>query len=509
MHDPFAAYLEWLADSSFSALVPHVRTAPVDVLEYEEVLRCSGFVLPPSLRALLLAHGLVGHPVLWGDFPGWGRSTCGLSMEDPDALFDNHLHQLAEADAEVPAGGSWLVFATMRGDLDGAYALDRRFREGHELSVGTYHQDDVCHESREGVPLWDAQPSFGAWLESFFAAVRTGLARTAPDELARQIDELGEPMLPPSRPSKTSSWQETWAALEREGHPWRHGTWPRYRTVLREADDLTVVERIASWVRADLDGKKGRAVVPGLSQDQRSGHWTTGLPGPVDLLARLPEHGRWGRREVMRWALSRCGVAPEGSVADAIAMLEALATPGEVDDDARRTLALRCADLGWSTFDPRTEPPAGKLARASGWALGRAKPRRIAHVLSLAHRIRKGSTNGMELSARRLWDLLLRVVLQGPQGVDAPPMRTTVEPAAEMLELQQWLAAHEGTQRERLAALEREWLERLQAMPEALGADAARLIRRAIKSKKLVVDRDAFLATVSKSRAPTDDAGQG
>ena len=491
MADPLVDHLDWLQSSFNPRLAEFVQIVPIDVGEYEETLWAAGFVLPPSLRALLSSHGLVHYPDFWGDFPGTARSTCGLVMEDATGLFDNHLHALSEASAGVAQGGRWLVFATMRGDLDGAYALDRRFRDGDELSVGTYHQDDVCNEPRaDDEPLWDAEPSFGRWLQSFFAAVQTGLERIEPRKISRRIDSLHSAR---GATRREASWSEHWAVLQGRGFPWTYNEWGTYRGILRQTDDMAVIEAIAAQVQADLDGKKGRTVVPGLSQDVASGHWTTGMPGPVDLVERLPEHGRWGRRDLMRWALERCCDTPSEPVVEALELLEASTEPARVDEEHRRQVVRRCAELGWAGSEAVPSSPDARLARAAAWSLTRPDTARVAHVLTLAHDLRRESTGEMELSARRMWSRLLRVVLEGPEAVIERPKPQPLAADHEVDAFGAWLDDREGSQRERLAAIESQWLTRLQARPAAARQQAAALVRRAIKSPKLVAVRDALL----------------
>ncbi len=491
MEELIASHRAWLAASSVPRLASQIRTVPVDVADYEQTLRACGFPFPPSLRDLLTTQGLLQYPALRGDFGGWARSSCGLEMEDPDGLFDNHLHHLAEADAGVAQGGSWLVFATMRGDLDGAYALDRRFRRGDEVGVGTYHQDEVCHQPRAAdEPLWDAAPDFESWLDSFLTAAREGIERSDRAALVEQLEQRDG--LPPASPPPT--WSEIWARLEREGHRWEPSRWGSYRRVMRQTDDPSVLEFIEAEVRADLSGKKGRATVPGLHQDMRSGYWTTGMPGPFELIARRPEHGRWGWRHLMHWALSRCGVQPAGEGLDALRVLADQQTPGRASEPERQRLASQCADRGWSTYSATDEPLEGTLARAMAWALGRATPARVAHVLRTAHALRRRTAGDMELSARRLWGLLSKIEHEGAEAVPEPTSAS--KPTGEALELARWLERTGGTQRERLASLKTQWLERLEAAPLDVRTSAARLIRKAIKSKKLVAERDALLGAL-------------
>ncbi|MEM7151292.1 MAG: hypothetical protein AAF799_00545 [Myxococcota bacterium] len=494
MSDPLVAHLDWLQRSFNPRLAELVQIVPIDVGEYEETLWAAGFVLPPSLRQLLSSHGLVHYPDFWGEFPGWGRSTSGLLMEDAAGLFDNHLHALSEESAGVAQGGRWLVFATMRGDLDGAYALDRRFRDAGELGVGTYHQDSVCHEPRaDGEPLWDAEPSFGRWLESFFAAVQQGLESIEPRKVSRRIDSLQSAR---GATRREASWSEHWAALQGRGHPWTYNEWATYRGVLRATDDMAVIEAIVAQVQADLDGKKGRKVVPGLSLDAKSGHWTTGMPGPVDLVARLPEHGPWGRRDLMRWAIERCSDDPPPPVVEALALLRVAIEPAAVDEEHRRRVVRRCAELGWDGPEAVPSSSDSMLARAAAWALTRPDTARVAHVLTLAHDLRHRDTGSMELSARRMWSRLVRVVTLGPDAVveSAKPEATPVD--AEVAEFSAWLEGLEGTQRERLAAVESQWMPRLRGRPAVAREQAAAIVRRAITSKKLVEARDALLLSL-------------
>ncbi|MBW2735283.1 MAG: hypothetical protein JRH20_23105 [Deltaproteobacteria bacterium] len=59
-----------------------------------------------------------------------------------------------------------------------------------------------------------------------------------------------------------------------------------------------------------------------------------------------------------------------------------------------------------------------------------------------------------------------------------------------------FLSEFSGTQRELLAALEASWLTRILAQGPSERAIVAALIRKKVKSKKLVAERDAFVEKV-------------
>jgi hypothetical protein len=73
-----------------------------------------------------------------------------------------------------------------------------------------------------------------------------------------------------------------------------------------------------------------------------------------------------------------------------------------------------------------------------------------------------------------------------PAKPPPPPPRSPI-----VVELEAWLGASKLTQREQLAALESDWLQRI---PEGDREEAKRVIKRAINSKKLIAPLEALLA---------------
>lgn len=99
--------------------------------------------------------------------------------------------------------------------------------------------------------------------------------------------------------------------------------------------------------------------------------------------------------------------------------------------------------------------------------------------------VTEGKT-GESVDLRRLGELLgIPVTQRMVEGGAAP---------AAVVSLRSWLEALEGSQREKLAALEATWADRLGSLDEAQQQAVQRLVRKAINSKKLVDRREALLA---------------
>lgn len=453
----------------FPALGPLFSRTPTDPAPLADSLRLAGFPLPPSYRAAL-EIGAVSLPSI--------RSLqLGVLPCDAEELFDNHLHHLAEQNAEVADGGAWMVFATEHGDVEPAWAFDRRFVERGEFAVGWYHQDDVCHTNYASTLLPRSEPSYAAFFLREIERFRVAL-RDRPDEFARHEEELLS-----HAPRAPRSWRSIWErrrALDR----WDHYAWPDLRYVLRETDDHEVVEAIASRVERDLRGI-GERVVPGLSQDRASGYWTTGLPGPVDLAARLPDPQR---RDLLRWALRHSGVEPSTDATQRA--WDELARRAHGDDGEDPAVRHASADEGWRRWRLDEVTPADRFARALAWALGPLTPARMAHVLAASHALRVAIVGDQRLSMQRIWGRLRRLLAGTPvPEAIVPPARTALEH-----ELATWSSTFEGSQREKLAALEREWLPRLRTLPPETRAGVSKIVRKAISSKKLRDARDALIA---------------
>ena len=490
-------HLTWLSTSPVPRLADLIGEAtPVDIDAYEQTLRLCGFVLPPSLRELITDRGHFFYPDFYLPLERFARSNCGFQLCDEASLFDNYIHALTEASAGVAQGGAFLVFATVRHDLEPAIAFDRRFRRDDEYHVGTYHQDIVCTDPLgDDEPLWDGERTFTAWFERFFTDVQKAIEEADHGELSKAIDQrlaLRERSSATSRPP--TSWRQRWEAIGRGEHSWGNYGWASWREVLQQTDDLTIVEKIAAEVQADLDERPGRGIVPGLSSGRARGSWAYGLPGPFDLAARLPERGHWGRYDLCRWALSHAEVAlTTEATNNAWSVLEALAGEQDVSSEERRAALLACADEGWQKWRPDETTREHRFARALAWAISSVEIPRVRHVFAEAHALRSEKEDDLALSAEKLWRRLLEVVLKGAESVSDELYVKRQTESADAKALEAWLSAIEGSQREILQRFEQDWLGRLQGAPADARAEAVRMLRKKIKSKKLVAARDALI----------------
>ncbi|HEX7602595.1 MAG TPA: hypothetical protein VF316_13355 [Polyangiaceae bacterium] len=81
-------------------------------------------------------------------------------------------------------------------------------------------------------------------------------------------------------------------------------------------------------------------------------------------------------------------------------------------------------------------------------------------------------------------------VVEPPPPPPPPPAPPPAPRSADIIELDRWLGVTVRTQREQLAVLRKDWIGRIRPDERA---EATRLIRRAINSKKLVDERDELL----------------
>lgn len=89
-------------------------------------------------------------------------------------------------------------------------------------------------------------------------------------------------------------------------------------------------------------------------------------------------------------------------------------------------------------------------------------------------------------------------VFRDDRPAPPPPPAPPREPASspELEAFRAWLAGEEMTQRQRAAAIEAEWLERLSRVPAGERALLSRVLKKAVKSPKLRAQRDAILAAL-------------
>ncbi|HSD86981.1 MAG TPA: leucine-rich repeat domain-containing protein [Kofleriaceae bacterium] len=115
--------------------------------------------------------------------------------------------------------------------------------------------------------------------------------------------------------------------------------------------------------------------------------------------------------------------------------------------------------------------------------------------------IRKALTTG-ENVFRKPGPLLTLIARERPRAAAA------TDPT--VLEMTTWIDSHPGPQRALLAGLSADWLAKLALLDDQAQSDAARVIRRALKSPKLATDVAALLAPLATGprgeAAPNQDA---
>ncbi len=374
------ALLTWLAATPFASYCDAVGHAEVELADYTTVFALTGFPIPATLHEFVGERGLIGLPRIAGPFaiPG---GYFGLTLDPPESVFANYVHHCAEQAAGVALARHWQVFATVGGDIEGAWALDDRFAGGsaaREYGVGWYHQDDVCEVERAAdEPLPDGWVGVEPFFLDLFARGRAGFERALIDRragaaLEQSLDELRTPGF--DRP-----WHEdpqAWRGLLDDDLDWNRGRRRDFRTALAHADDLDLVAWILSEIDRDLrDGH--RPVVAGFGQLLAGGiDWPWDYPGPRELVHRLPI-GTWTSRTIVRWAIEHAGPLPQHpQLARALALLDPLAGPGRQFQQAAEDEALQVAiDLAeLARRDARLSPAERSLTWALVWSLGRPTP---------------------------------------------------------------------------------------------------------------------------------------
>lgn len=490
--------------TAFEAVREHVRFQPVDLAAYRETFVQMGFVLPASLERLVSERGLLRAPDLGTPFE-MPSGSSGFHMADPDELFDGFLHLDDAIDAGVDLARGWLVVAMVSPwRYDGAYAIEEAALESGEPPIGYYTQDGVA----TGEPTTELPSRFesiDAALTAYGAALRACERRGDRAALTNRLRALSR------MAASGEDWKRTWTRVERGKLEWSVDDAREFCVVLAKSDDDAVVAKVLKHIHGELEGHGGRAIDPMLEGIFESGAWPSGFPGPDELLARMPQDGDAGLRRVCHWCLGYSGVTPtESALVEGLAVLEKLAA-GEADEAERAGALEACASLASSARGIRID--AGDIeafyARALTWSLGRLTAARVRSVASIVFRLSRlghtdeGRAAGLTVPVTvhpfgipALFQKLSAMVRGRPDDVPdlLRPKVTRPTNLAVHDALRDWFASHEGSQREKLAAVEAEWLPRLKEAADEDRAFALRLVCKKINSKKLKAQRDTLLA---------------
>lgn len=490
--------------TAFEAVREHVRFQPADLAAYRETFVQMGFVLPPSLERLVAERGLLRAPDLGTPFEMPSHSS-GFHMADADELFDGFLHLDDAIDAGVDAARGWLIVALVSPwRYDGAYAIEEAALEGGEPPIG-YYTEDGAATGEPTTELPSRFESIDALLTAYGAGLRACERRGDRAGMSSRLKALSRMAANPE------DWKRTWTRVERGKLEWSVDDAREFSVVLAKTDDDAIVAKVLKHIHGELEGHGGRTIDPMLEGAFESGAWPSGFPGPDELLSRMPQDGDGGLRRVCLWCLGYSGVTPtEPALVEGLAVLEKLAA-GEVDDSERAAALEACATFASSARGIRidTGDIEAFYARALTWSLGRLTAARVRSVASIVLRLSRlghtdeGRAAGLVVPVTvhafgipALFQKLSAMVRGRPD--DVPDLlRPKIERPTNLEvhdALRDWFAAHEGSQREKLAAVEAEWLGRLKDAAEEDRAFARRLVCKKINSKKLKARRDAMLA---------------
>lgn len=484
-------FVSWLRTTPFTAYADAITYQPVDFDAYDGVYEQIGFPLPKSLAQFVAERGLLCIPCLPGEFR---HGALGFVMEPPHRVFQNYLHMEAAVAQGVEQHSHWLVFATLAGDVEPAFAFDDRFRAQGEYEVGFYHQDEVYyadHGPNEHLPY--AAPTIAAWLKGFLDDARRVLSESDETEMVAAIRNVSPVHDLSQRTAKVHP--SDWQAAHAESLQWGRGASWAFRLALRRSGDMRAVENILKEIDQDLAGVGRRETIPGLTalKEGKTGAWPWDYPGPRDLLYRLPDRGEWSRRRFVQWALHHAGHTPTNELLQiAEANVDALCT-GEDTREGRDVgklaqLARHCESL--SDLDRN-------YAWALIWASGPQDPDfmheailRIIQVAYIANDRRLAPLNLVTVYQK------LAAIVRGQTDFEPRVLRKESPRSSGLEALSTDLADFTGPQRDLLERLKADWLPRLKQLSVDDRQSAIKLIRHKIKSKKLIGARDDLLAQI-------------
>ncbi len=360
--------------------------------------------------------------------------------------------------------------------------------------VGFYHQDEVYHANHGPIDhLPDASPTFAGWLEGFLDDARRVFSDSDQAEMVAAIRETRSVRDLSQRAIKVHPTD--WKAAHAESLKWGRGASWAFRSALRQSDDMRAVENILNEIDKDLAGVGGRETIPGLTalKEGKTGAWPWDYPGPRDLLHRLPDSGEWSRRRFVQWALGHANHTPTNEfLQTARANIDALCTGGEASDAGGIGRLAQLARHGesLSALDRN-------YAWALVWASGPQDPdfmhEAILRVIQVAHIA--NDRQPAPLSPINVY-LKLAAVVRGQTGFEPKALRKEAPLSPVLEELSTYLAVFGGPQRDLLERLGSDWVARLKKLPADDRQSATKLIRRKVKSKKLVAARDDLLAQI-------------
>ncbi|MFK7990256.1 MAG: hypothetical protein AB8I08_29820 [Sandaracinaceae bacterium] len=482
-----------LADSPLAVLAEHVRFEPVDAAAYQRAFVQLGRKPPADLLRFVETRGLLRVPDLGTPFD-LPAGNSGFRMLGPEGLFAAYQHLDDTIDAGSEAARELTLIASV-----GTAPFGPGYAIGPD-GIGLYHPDRFVAGDARGV-LQGSVPSFSALLSAFASGLETAVRRGDRVAMMRVAKSLSRAPSAPFDPAKE------WTRFERADRVWDADVATRLGPVLAHTKDPAVVTAIVKRIQADLDGRG--IVDPYLAGVFQRGAWPAGYPGVNELLQRLPAEGAGGLRGIARWCLGWSALPLDASLEAAARALASRVDDGSDDAAAWAATEPLVSLAGTARGVATVETARAFLSRAYVFALGPMSPARVRHiaviVLQLARlaRTAEGAAAGLEASRTAqpfgLPALFEKLVATQAGDLDSVPGR--LQPLVDRPRdapvtdaLVAWFDTHTGSQREKLAALEAEWTERVRAASEEDRAWALRRVKKQVNSKKLRAARDAWLA---------------
>ncbi len=471
-------FLYWLKSTPYSNFSNCIRFFPVELCEYEDFFTQVGFNLPDDFKHLLKDRGrlmIADISGLTGDFAARG---IGFEVMRPQDLFAGHLHLQDAVESGVKQAAEWLLFATSRGDFDGAFVFDRRFGSSSN-EVGFYHQDQVCtNKITKNQHLPECAPDLTSWLEIHLKKIRVTLEKEDPVV----VDNLLKKSLRSLDSEERLGWQYYLERIDSGNGSWRDGPGPAWRTIIRETDDLSVVRRVINEYR--------------LVEKKKANSPPYTYPSPLDLIYRLKKEGPWGRRDLVRWALSKSDyVIDNVDLKSALRYLEEISTNEKsIDNDVGRAHIKRCLALLKDGGKSVKEFKQRSFARALLWALGQPLAEQIYKSLNEAMLVCEKLNNDV------IWEKLELIVFGKP---DEEPyvLRDKPNIVLSLLyqEFEKWLTSCDLPQRKIIDEIQSKWIQRLKTTNDQEKESIRKLIRKTVNSKKVSEERERVIEDIYNS----------
>ncbi len=318
-------------------------------------------------------------------------------------------------------------------------------------------------------PNWS---NFGTWLGDYLSKIRSGFENGDKGSILGQIQKsikFYDSSTSAVAPEQPIAWVcptiYTGADFAKNfgyDRPWIN--------VFRNCDDLKIVQEIINTLRVPALRTHGIKSIRVF------------IPMPIDLLWRLALEGRWGRIGVLLW-VHQFVVCPtfdadaDASFRTAIENLHLLKN-GELGVSQRRQTLQEMSHWQQQSGNIAIYAEALRNVFATQQPDADAVHRAIVLLLQFCP---------SEFDEDVLWQKLESIVLRDPDYIPTA-LRTPTAVSALVEDLESFFKSFVGTQREKLAHLNANWIERFRQCDQADKGELAKMLRKSLSSKKLKAD---------------------